>query len=355
MLKVSKSAYECERDNRIAANNAVLQSLGLDHKPVLFDRRPKQTIPPRKRRYEDDPEFVVSKRETRSSGRSAVKYAENSSDDVGESDDNEDLPLPVKVHTKRVALKTSDDSVVNASEDSSNTEGNCIVVEQAKTGRSKCRRCLEVLSAGTLRVGMESWIVGRNVMTWQHPRCFCDGLAITTETSGRGKCKQTKEKFAVGERRLSASAHSTTNNFKLHAAALLLRPVFCALNSSPAAQRTVFEGIANLTELLPEEQEQLSKALGACCSTPIKVENKDCPSTAADDFSPSPSPDKLTKQPAAGLVSKATGRVCWRFAGALCYGNLLPAQESTTTCYARTHKGNTKILTKGNSSWWMID
>ena len=36
-------------------------------------------------------------------------------------------------------------------------------------------------------------------------------------------------------------------------------------------------------------------------------------------------------------------------------GTLLPAQESDTTCYARTHKGNTKTLTKGNASWWMLD
>ena len=50
----------------------------------------------------------------------------------------------------------------------------------------------------------------------------------------------------------------------------------------------------------------------------------------------------MTKQPRAGVVSKAKGRVCWRFAGCLCYGTLLPAQESDTTCYARTHKGNTK-------------
>ena len=43
----------------------------------------------------------------------------------------------------------------------------------------------------------------------------------------------------------------------------------------------------------------------------------------------------------------------WRFAGHLCYGSLLPAQESKTHCYARTHKGNTKTLTKGGASWWM--
>merc|ERR1711871_995317 len=41
------------------------------------------------------------------------------------------------------------------------------------------------------------------------------------------------------------------------------------------------------------------------------------------------------KQPAKGKVTKAKGKVCWRFGGALCFGTLLPAQESATTCYAR--------------------
>ena len=60
-------------------------------------------------------------------------------------------------------------------------------------------------------------------------------------------------------------------------------------------------------------------------------------------------------QPAKGSVSRAKGKVCWRFAGHLCYGSLLPAQESKTHCYARTHKGNTKTLTKGGASWWMVE
>ena len=60
-------------------------------------------------------------------------------------------------------------------------------------------------------------------------------------------------------------------------------------------------------------------------------------------------------QPPKGTVLRAKGRVCWRFAGHLCFGALLPAQETKTHCYARTHKGNTKILTKGGSSWWLLE
>ena len=65
--------------------------------------------------------------------------------------------------------------------------------------------------------------------------------------------------------------------------------------------------------------------------------------------------DDEARQPPKGSVSKAKGKVCWRFGGALCFGTLLPAQESKTTCYARTHKGNTKTLTKGGTYWWMLE
>lgn len=353
MLDTEKSPYECEREKRIAANNAILKSLGLDDKPILVDKRPKQAPVQKKRRYEEDPEYVAPKRETRSSGRSNVKYSEASSD----SDDDAlvHIPRPVKATKTSPTQAASAAAGVDTLDDTSSMESKCIVVEEAKTSRSKCRKCLEILPAGALRVGMESWIVGRNVMTWQHPQCFCSGLEISMEVSGRGKCKQTKQKFQAGERRLSASAHTTVNNFKLSAAASLLRPVFSALSNSAAAQRKFFEGITRLSELQPEERALLAHALAPEDEAPIKCEEESTQSTIASEMQPESSTDALSKQPAAGQVSKAKGRVCWRFAGCLCYGTLLPAQESATTCYARTHKGNTKVLTKGLSSWWMLD
>jgi hypothetical protein len=36
------------------------------------------------------------------------------------------------------------------------------------------------------------------------------------------------------------------------------------------------------------------------------------------------------------------------------YGILISKSETETHCYARTHKGNTKILSKGLASWWML-
>ena len=34
---------------------------------------------------------------------------------------------------------------------------------------------------------------------------------------------------------------------------------------------------------------------------------------------------------------------------------MLPAKETAGVCFARTHKGNTKTLTKGGSYWWMLE
>ena len=65
--------------------------------------------------------------------------------------------------------------------------------------------------------------------------------------------------------------------------------------------------------------------------------------------------EEALPQPPAGSISKAKGKVAWRFAGALCYGTLLPGSESATHCYARTHKGNTKTLAKGGKYWWMLE
>ena len=47
--------------------------------------------------------------------------------------------------------------------------------------------------------------------------------------------------------------------------------------------------------------------------------------------------------------------MCWKFAGALCYGTLLPAKETALSCYARTHKGNIKTLAKGKPYWWLLE
>ncbi|KOO30364.1 hypothetical protein Ctob_004162 [Chrysochromulina tobinii] len=309
-MAASLSAYELEREKTIAANNAVLKSLGLD-KPILASKQPKKALI-QKRRRDDDPDYAVPKRTTRVKGTTRASPAA---------------------------------ATVKLDVEPSGPEGSCIVVEAAKTGRSKCRKCLEMLPAGAPRVGMETWMVGRQVMTWQHPECFVSALKITTEATGRGKCKQTKQAFAAGERRLSASAHITTNHVKLSAAVSLLRPVFSALGEDANGRQAAFDGIVGLGELEGEDREVLAQVLttgepAAACATSADdaqddaLEVEPTPNTAlvlaADVTKLAPSTEEMRQQPPKG-------------------------QETTERCFARTHKGNTKTLTKGSASWWMLD
>ena len=65
--------------------------------------------------------------------------------------------------------------------------------------------------------------------------------------------------------------------------------------------------------------------------------------------------EKARRQPEAGSVARATGRVAWRWAGMLCYGTLIARSETASHCYARTQRGNTKTLTKGGTYWWQLE
>lgn len=212
------------------------------------------------------------------------------------------------------------------------------------------------MASGALRVGMESWMVGRQCVVWQHPECFVRGLQVTLEVSGRTKCKQTKTVFVAGERRLSATAHKTTAHIKLSAAPALLRPVFDALSerSPPSSSIEGFNQLSSdenldFTDAMEKEIVDVNTSASAEFESAGTQSNAEHPGnkTAHDEST------GKQKQPPKGKVSKATGKVCWLFAGKKCYGNLLPGQETVTTCYARTHKGNTKTLAKGGKYWWM--
>eukprot|EP00966_Prymnesium_polylepis_P257722 5953932-Prymnesium_polylepis.1 len=217
---------------------------------------------------------------------------------------------------------------------------------------------MEPLAQGEVRIGMESWMVGRQVMVFQHPACFWRGLQVTSEASGRGRCKQSKQSFSVGERRITAQAHTSVAHLKLDVAPALLQPVLQAAVAA-SADYSGARTIEGFELLAPAERSAFEAALGdrrgsrapATEPTAAKADDGDVAETATTAEVTSKSPPAA--QPAAGYVSRATGRVVWRFAGSLCYGKLLPAQESKTHCYARTHKGNTKTLVKGSSSWWL--
>ena len=346
------SAYELERLANIKRNNQKLVELGLE-KPLIPQKRGAATKK-RAPKKDEDPDYAPpTKRITRVSGggrvsKSAAYKEDASEDDSSDDDEYEEPRRPTKISSKKAASKaetTAPPADVGDGEE-------CVVVEAAKTGRSKCRKCFEMLEQGELRVGMQSWMVGRQVMVWQHPRCFWEGLAITEEPTGRGKCKATKEGFRAGERRLSAQAHTTTNHFK---ASCAFRTV---LDRVMQADRDacVISAIPGFGGLSEEEQAMLTGASAA--PAPPSVPTVDETPATAEPEAKAKAVGTVadeTRQPPKGQISKAKGKVCWRFAGHLCYGSLLPAQESKTHCYARTHKGNTKTLTKGGTSWWMLD
>jgi len=338
------SPYELQRERNIAANHERLTELGLTS--GLTPKR-RKAEPKKRQRTPGDQEWKPE-RTTRVSGRTTAApkpkagdsdeeddYGDSDEeDDYGDSDEEDDyktLPKPKKVK--------SEAKFVAKPEPTDQTQS--ITIEAAKTGRSKCRQCMEQLAQGEMRVGMESWMVGRAVVVWQHLRCFADNVVVTTEVTGRSKCKQTKARFSVGEARLSCTAHTTTSHFKPVAVAKQLQVVFAL------AKRNV-ESIDGFEQLLAEDTRSLrNSAAAAAVPRETKPEVDETPSQAK-------SLDDGAAQPAKGSVSRAQGKVCWRFAGHLCYGMLLPSQENRTHCYARTHKGNTKTLTKGTVSWWIL-
>ena len=62
----------------------------------------------------------------------------------------------------------------------------------------------------------------------------------------------------------------------------------------------------------------------------------------------------VRSQPAVGSKSGAKGRVEWKWGGMVCSGVLLPSKETSTHCYAKTHKGNVKTLAKGKDYWAVV-
>ena len=338
------SDYEKQRERNIASNNERLAELGLEGGLALK----KKKAAPKPKRQRADPDWKPE-RTTRVSGRPAAAAVKNEragdSDSDGSSDDDdddEDIPLPKRVRAAKPEVKPKE-----AKQPSEATSDLCITIEAAKTGRSKCRGCMTALEQGEMRVGMESWMVGRAITVWQRPSCFAERVVVTVESSGRGKCKQTKVGFAVGEAKLSCTAHTTTAHFKPAAVAAQIRQVFAL------AGRSV-ESIEGFKLLSAEDARALRDGAPARAPKPepepeLELEATPSQAVALKEEGAPPA------QPAKGSVSRAKGKVCWRFAGHLCYGSLLPAQESKTHCYARTHKGNTKTLTKGGASWWMVE
>ena len=78
-----------------------------------------------------------------------------------------------------------------------------LIVESAKSGRSKCSACCEKIETGQSRVGVFAFKGGRLCYAWVHPHCFLKAARVDYNTSGRGKCKVTGKEFVKGQFRFA--------------------------------------------------------------------------------------------------------------------------------------------------------
>lgn len=342
------SAYELERLENIKRNERHLETLGLKEK--LLPKITKKPVAKRKSDDGHDPDYQPEPRVTR------ARTGASSRESVVETDDDsDDEDVPLTKHRRSKQPKGARPPPLDDDDDASGTK--CVVVEVAKTGRSKCRCCMEPIAEGVARVGMQSWMVGRQVVVWQHPACFLSQISASEEASGRGKCKQTKRPFAAGERKLTLAAHTTTAHVKLEAAGALLAPVLRAASKVPT-----FDGLRAAVKvdafcvLSAADVAALEAGLakGSSTAAEAKPELPGVSATPSQGDAMAAKDEQGTRQPAAGSVAKATGKVAWKWAGALCFGKLMPSSETATHCFARTQRGNTKTLTKGGAYWWLV-
>ena len=278
-------------------------------------------------------------------------------DDEEEDDDEEEAFVAKPSRRKRAKVEAPSSSPSSTPPPLSKPVevlGGVLTIENAKTGRSKCRKCMEPIAAGELRIGMQAWIMGRQAVTWQHPCCFMGNLTVAVEATGRGKCKGTGLPLTKGEPKLGMRSHTNTSWLSLGCAAEVLAPV---VNAAPAADadamRVALGGDGASPQL--EGLDGLGPAhADAVCAVMRQVGaagRAEGASGVSDDDSKT---DSAASDDDAGDAKPKTGKVAWKWGSQLCYGKLLPKQETKTHCYARTHKGNTKTLAKGKDYWWCV-
>lgn len=290
--------------------------------------------------------------------------AEQDSDYDGEAEldeGDEDEGLGVRSGTRETKPKASRNQrrkpVVQSSQDTKALEvqsaavsddGNAVlIVEMAKTGRSKCRGCLEPIPQGCPRVGQHAWIMGRNSVVWSHPKCCINRLIVAREPSGRSKCKVTGQALQKGQPKIGFRAHTATAWVGVERAASVIAPVLLVMPETDRQATTdalcggppKIDGFVSLTA---PEQKLVQAALSHLMAT-----SKSSSAMARDKSGATPGTPPQTNK-------MMSGRVAWKFGGATCFGDLLPNRETVTHCYARTHKGNVKTLTKGKSYWWLL-
>ena len=115
--------------------------------------------------------------------------AYSSESEYSDSDESEEvIPRPKRVTRQPREILTLKMTSKEGKENPSATNS-FLTVENAKTGRSRCRKCMVQLEKGEARVGMKAWIMGRNAVTWQHVHCFLQNITVGVATNSRSRCK----------------------------------------------------------------------------------------------------------------------------------------------------------------------
>ena len=352
------SDYEKMRLANIARNEAALAQLEIP-KLAPSKKKSKKTTTKRGRRAP----VTGGRRSSRIAAaprRSMKDGAEQQDDDsdyedqpayAGGDDDSEDEVYERPRQRRRASQTQPPLDAQQTAPPPAGEQTPVVAVELAKTGRSKCRGCFEPISAGTPRVGMTAWIMGRQSMTWSHPQCCINRLIVAVEATGRGKCKLTGAPLPKGLPKIGVRSHTATSWVALPGCASVLAPV---LRVVPDTER---EGVRSLlgadgtppsiegyTDLQKDHAEAVHKVLRAACT--------DAASSGTTTKAESVTPPQSSQD--SGGSTKLTGRVAWKFGGATCYGTMIPQRETDTHCYATTHKGNVKTLKKGSQYWWML-
>eukprot|EP00942_MAST-04A_sp_MAST-4A-sp1_P001483 g1483.t1 len=385
------SEYEILRLQNIQRNNEKLKKLGLKETKVEMQKQIKQQTRKRKQSTIKRKKEIKAKGPLRTSKRlknvPAKDYKEDTIRIIGndnfsdysieseyDSDDNggdtsdysdDSIPYPIKrrrrTNGKKEKSTTKEDKSTAAPTVA--TENDVIKIENAKTGRSRCRKCMEQIEKDELRVGMKAWIMGRNSVTWQHPTCFLHNIKMDIASNSRTKCKFSSIPFNVGDLRIGFRSHTATSWVSLDHATTLLHPLSEFVSKMP--NKNWYEELDGYTNKLSEkEQKEIKKmfdnikekkssstfksrknskitAAAALKTEKVKKETKKVENSSSKE------------QPKVGAKTLTKGNVAWKFGGHICFGILIASRETKTHCYARTHKGNIKTLTKGKDYWWM--
>jgi hypothetical protein len=381
--------YEKLRYDKIKRNEQKLKDLGLDKLPKQTKqkksgtKRKASTVPSEPTRrssrkqnkslnYNQNDEAVDAESESNetdeTTGTSPSDKEESSDDGEYEEEgidvdgvEEYDVELPVKRERKTKVEPSQAEDQDQAQVDS--TGG--LTLERAKSGRSTCKKCKNIIDKGSPRVGMKAWIVGRQAMTWQCPECFLNNLTCGYETSGRTRCKATDAAFVKGELKVGARSHTAKAFYKMSAIGSVLGSVVAFMLSHNSKLPNDFLQVQNIEgheKLSPSDRSSLQSVLNNVSGkqqSSSETQNLSVKRTKVDDKKVKGETEEkaeksMEQQPKLGSKSGAKGRVQWKFGGHTCYGTLLPSQETKTHCFARTHKGNTKTLAKGKDYWSML-